>query len=123
MKEKKMTKKQIINLLIDVLNGATEVDDMQIFIDYLVNERNLLEKKASSSAKTKTQIENENIKEKIVATLEKLGRPALITEIQSANTELATYSNQKMSALLTQLVSANIVKREVDKKKAYFTLG
>lgn len=122
MKEKKMTKKQIINLLIDVLNGATEVDDMQIFIDYLVNERNLLEKKASSSAKTKTQIENENIKEKIVATLEKLGRPALITEIQSANTELATYSNQKMSALLTQLVSANIVKREVDKKKAYFTL-
>lgn len=123
MKEKKMTKKQIINLLIDVLNGATEVDDMQIFIDYLVNERNLLEKKASSSAKTKTQIENENIKEKIVATLKELDRPALITEIQSANAELATYSNQKMSALLTQLVSANIVKREVDKKKAYFTLG
>ena len=64
-----------------------------------------------------------HIKEKIVATLEKLGRPALITEIQSANTELATYSNQKMSALLTQLVSANVIVREVDKKKAYFKIN
>ena len=123
MENKKMTKKETINLLIDVLVGNKEVEDMQIFVDFLVHERELLEKKSSNSGQTKTQKENEVIKEKIVATLRELDRPVLITEIQGANAELANYSNQKISALLTQLVNAEIVKREVDKKKAYFTLA
>ena len=123
MENKKMTKKETINLLIDVLMGNQEVEDMQIFVDFLVHERELLEKKSSNSGQTKTQKENEVIKEKIVATLRGLDRPVLITEIQGANAELANYSNQKISALLTQLVNAEIVKREVDKKKAYFTLA
>lgn len=118
-----MTKKETINLLIDVLMGNKEVEDMQIFVDFLVHERELLEKKSSNSGQTKTQKENEIIKEKIVETLRGLDRPVLITEIQGANAELANYSNQKISALLTQLVNAEIVKREVDKKKAYFTLA
>ena len=123
MENKKMTKKETINLLIDVLMGNKEVEDMQIFVDFLVHERELLEKKSSNSGQTKTQKENEIIKEKIVETLRGLDRPVLITEIQGANAELANYSNQKISALLTQLVNAEIVKREVDKKKAYFTLA
>jgi hypothetical protein len=123
MENKKMTKKETINLLIDVLMGNKEVEDMQIFVDFLTHERELLEKKSSNSGQTKTQKENEVIKEKIVATLRELDRPVLITEIQGANAELANYSNQKISALLTQLVNAEIVKREVDKKKAYFTLA
>lgn len=123
MENKKMTKKETINLLIDVLMGNKEVEDMQIFVDFLVHERELLEKKSSNSGQTKTQKENEVIKEKIVETLRGLDRPVLITEIQGANAELANYSNQKISALLTQLVNAEIVKREVDKKKAYFTLA
>lgn len=123
MENKKMTKKETINLLIDVLMGNKEVEDMQIFVDFLTHERELLEKKSSNSGQTKTQKENEVIKEKIVETLRGLDRPVLITEIQGANAELANYSNQKISALLTQLVNAEIVKREVDKKKAYFTLA
>lgn len=123
MENKKMTKKETINLLIDVLMGNKEVEDMQIFVDFLTHERELLEKKSSNSGQTKTQKENETIKEKIVATLRELDRPVLITEIQGANAELANYSNQKISALLTQLVNAEIVKREVDKKKAYFSLA
>ena len=123
MKNNKMTKKETINLLIDVLMGNKEVEDMQIFVDFLTHERELLEKKSSKSSQTKTQKENEVIKEKIVETLRGLDRPVLITEIQGANAELANYSNQKISALLTQLVNAEIVKREVDKKKAYFTLA
>ena len=123
MENKKMTKVQTINLLIDVLNGVQEVEDMQIFVDFLLHERELLEKKSSNSGQTKTQKENEVIKEKIVATLKELDRPVMITELQEANAELANFSNQKISALLTQLVNSKVVNRVVDKKKAYFTLA
>lgn len=122
MENKKMTKKETINLLIDVLMGNKEVEDVQIFIDFLIHERELLERKSSNSGQTKTQKENELIKEKILNTLEILGRYATIDEIQSANVELAIYKNQKMSALITQLVNAKLVDRQVDKKKAYFKL-
>lgn len=120
MENKKMTKKETINLLIDVLMGNKEVEDMQIFVDFLVHERELLEKKSSNSGQTKTQKENETIKEKIVETLRDLGKYATITEIQEKNAELGAYSNQKISALLKQLVDSEVITKMVDKKKAYF---
>ena len=122
MENKKMTKVQTINLLIDVLNGVQEVEDMQVFVDFLVHERELLEKKSSNSGQTKTQKENEVIKDKIVNALRVLDKFVTITELQESNEEIANYSNQKVSALLKQLVDSNIVSRQVDKKKAYFKL-
>lgn len=122
MENKKMTKKETINLLIDVLNGTKEVEDMQIFVDFLVHERELLEKKSSNSGQTKTQKENELVKEKIVNALGVIGKFVTITELQEQNEEMANYSNQKLSALLKQLVDSNVVARQVDKKKAYFKL-
>ena len=122
MENKKMTKKETINLLIDVLMGNKEVEDMQIFVDFLVHERELLEKKSSNSGQTKTQKENEVIKDKIVETLRGLDKYATITEIQEANAELSAYSNQKISALLKQLVESEVIVRQMDKKKAYFKL-
>ena len=121
--EKKMTKKETINLLIDVLMGTKEVEDMQIFVDFLVHERELLEKKSSNSGQTKTQKENEVIKDKIVETLRELAKYATITDIQNANAELSELSNQKISALLKQLVDSEIVTKVIDKKKAYFKVA
>ena len=120
MENKKMTKKETINLLIDVLMGNKEVEDMQIFVDFLTHERELLEKKSSNSGQTKTQKENEVIKDKIVETLKGLDRPVMITELQEANAELGEYSNQKISALLKQLVDSQVIDKMIDKKKAYF---
>lgn len=120
MENKKMTKKETINLLIDVLMGNKEVEDVQIFIDFLIHERELLERKSSNSGQTKTQKENEILKEKIVETLRELNKFSTITEIQEKNIELANLSNQKISALLKQLVDTNVIERVVDKKKAYF---
>ena len=120
MENKKMTKKETINLLIDVLMGNQEVEDMQIFVDFLVHERELLEKKSSNSGQTKTQKENEVIKDKIVETLKGLDKFATITDIQEANAELGAYSNQKISALLKQMVDSEVITKMVDKKKAYF---
>ena len=120
MENKKMTKKETINLLIDVLMGNKEVEDMQIFVDFLTHERELLEKKSSNSGQTKTQKENEVIKDKIVETLRTIGQYATIADIQNANAELSEYSNQKISALLKQLFDSKIIEKMIDKKKAYF---
>ena len=120
MENKKMTKKETINLLIDVLMGNKEVEDVQIFIDFLTNERKLLEKKSSNSRQTEIQKENKIFKEKIVETLKELNKFSTITEIQESNTELAKLSNQKISALLKQLVDTNVIEKVIEKKKAYF---
>lgn len=111
---KKMTKKDYFNEL------KVLVADRQDLVDFIDHEIELLSKKSSKSTPTKTQVENEAIKEKIVATLVELDRYATITDIQNANTELADLSNQKVSALLKQLVDTNVVEKMLDKKKAYF---
>ena len=123
MENKKMTKKETINLLIDVLMGNKEVEDMQIFVDFLVHERELLEKKSSNSGQTKTQKENELVKEKIVNALRVIGKFVTITELQSANAEMGEFSNQKLSALLKKLVDSNQVVKTIDKKKSYFSVN
>lgn len=111
---KKLTKKDYFN----ELKGL--VSDRQDLVDFIDHEIELLSKKSSRTAPTKTQVENEFVKEKIVATLVGLDKFVTITELQEANVELANYSNQKISALLKQLVETNQVLRQVDKKKAYF---
>lgn len=114
---KKLTKKEKFGMIKEY------IADNEMLMEFIDNEIALLTKKANSTAKTKTQIENETIKDKIVETLSQLDRPVIISELQESNKELATYSNQKISALLTQLVSANVIVREVDKKKAYFKIN
>ena len=114
MENKKMTKKDYFGVLLEMVSGNEELTN------FITHEIELLEKKSSKSGQTKTQKENETIKEKIVETLRELGRYATITDIQEANAELGTYSNQKISALLKQLVDTQVIEKMIDKKKAYF---
>ena len=112
--EKKITKRMVLEHLIENYANDTMV------VDYAKHEIELLDNKKSSNTKSKTQIENENIKNVIVETLTQLSKFVTISELQSANEELANLSNQKISALLKQLVDTEIVKKQIDKKKAYF---
>jgi homoserine dehydrogenase len=77
------------------------------------------EKKNSAEKKpTATQIANEGIKSVI---LETLGEKSMtVSEMQKANSELAEFQNQKISALLKQLMESGSVVREEIKRKAYF---
>lgn len=78
------------------------------------------EKKNSAEKKpTATQVANEGIKAVILETL--ADKSMTITEIQKANSELAELSNQKISALLKQMIADGSVKREEIKRKAYFS--
>lgn len=114
--EKKITKRDNFNEIIKI---ATELNRKDL-VEFATHEIELLDRKKSTDTKSKTQIENENIKNVIVDTLTELAKFATITDIQNANPQLAELSNQKISALLKQLVDTEVVKKQIDKKKAYF---
>ena len=110
-----MTKKEMFAYIANEMKGNEEV------VNFCNHEIELLEKKASNKSATKTQKENAILKDTIVETLKGLGK-VRISEIQSANEDLANLSNQKMSALLTQLVNDKVVTKTTEKKVSYFSI-
>lgn len=113
---KKLTKKDFFK----ELRGM--VTDRQDLVDFIDHEIELLDRKSSKSAETKTQIENKNIMETILSELTRIARPITISELQSESEILKDYSNQKLSALLKKLVDSNQVVKTTDKKKSYFSI-
>ena len=87
------------------------------------NELELLAKKNSAEKKpTAQQTANEGIKSAIVDGMES-GKAYTITDIIKSVPECAELTNQRVSALMRQLVEAKVVIRTEDKRKAYFTLA
>ena len=61
--------------------------------------------------------------ESLIEALSEFDRPITITEFMKESIhEVATLSNQKLSALLKTLEEGGIVRKTVEKKKAYFQL-
>lgn len=118
MENKKVTKREYYGMIL----GMAEVQERQDLVDFINHEIELLDKKASNKRPTKVQVENENIKGIIIETLENLGKAVSISEMQEASEVLANLSNQKISALLTQLVKAEKVARVEDKRKHFSKL-
>ena len=114
--EKRLTKKEYFGII------RVIVEDRQDLVEFIDHELELLNKKSSSKGQSKTQKENEEIKVKIINALTEIARPVTITELQENNEEMAIYSNQKLSALLKQLVDTQQVAKVIDKKKSYFSV-
>ena len=118
MENKKMTKRDYFNALLNV----EEVKANSAMATFIEHELELLSKKNASDRKpTATQKENEAIKVAILAGMTEnhlYTVTEIIKEIPACN-ELA---NQKVSALFRQLVAENKVDRIEEKKKAYFRL-
>ncbi len=119
MENKKVTKKE---MFAKVIKLATE-NGREDIVNFAKHEVELLERKSNRSSQTKTQVENESIKVQIVNALHEIGKGVTITELQAQNVEMAKYSNQKLSALLKQLVESNEVVKVIDKKKSYFSVS
>jgi predicted Rossmann fold nucleotide-binding protein DprA/Smf involved in DNA uptake len=105
-----MTKKEMFSKIATVCSADAEI------VEFCNHEIALLVKKNSykSTKPTKTQIENEGLKDAILNALDK---PMTATEIGSA----VGISVNKASALLKQLHEDNSIVREVVKRKAYFS--
>lgn len=113
----KVTKREVINAMLN--EELIQANDS--YRAYLKNELELLDRKIANKKATKTQEENVSIKAEIKAVLTNEG--ATVTEIQTKSAVLSELSNQRVSALLRQLVEAGEVVKTTDKKKSYFALA
>ena len=124
MMNKKMTKKEMFAMVIGVVE-TTAVENKEEMVAFLNHEIELLEKKSSKTGTTKTQKENLVLMEQLKEAFREMEKPVTISEFQTLSThEVATLSNQKLSALLKKLTegeNAPMVKT-VEKKKSYFSL-
>lgn len=117
--EKKITKAQMF-AMIKAVPEVAENADMVAFIDH---ELDLLAKKSVSKKPTKMQEENEVLKSKIMDVLATFENGATASEVLGADTVFTGMSNQKISALLKQLVECGDVVKSTDKKKSIFSVA
>lgn len=109
---KKMTKVEMFNAIKAV------VADNEEFVAFIDHEIELLNRKSSNKKATKTQVENEGFKEEILNVLDVRG--ATVTEIQAKSEVLSGLTNQRVSALLRQLVNDGKAVKSVEGKKSLF---
>jgi len=117
MAEKKITKRDVLNHILDAYSNDAMV------VAYATHELELLDKKVANAKMTKTQERNEELKKIIVETLTDCEEFLTITELQAKNDELKELSNQKITNLLTQLVKNNDIVRDDKKVKGKIVFG
>ena len=112
---KKMTKREMFEMI--KANHNLSADEIA-FIDH---ELELLAKKNSAEKKpTAVQVANEGIKADILDGME-IGKKYTITDLMKEIPACAELSNQRVSALVRQLVTDGTVERTEEKRKAYFS--
>ena len=119
MENKKMTKMQKF----EMLSKLDAVKSNPMLSEFVAHEMELLSKKNSAEKKpTAQQTANAGIQTAILENME-VNRLYTITEIIKSVPECADLTNQRVSALVRQLVDAGKVIRTEDKRKAYFSLA
>ena len=129
-----MTKKEMYVKVIALVNDSELADKAEI-VEKLNHEIDLLNNRSSSSKPTAVQKANVAIMDTIKAVLGEQDNPVTITELL-ADTRLQTYkvkkndgvtmetmTNQKLTSLMKKLVDSGAVKKEMVKKKAYFSIA
>ena len=123
MAEKKITKKMVVEMM---LADETIVAN-EVFKAYLENELALLKKKSENKKATKNQEANVAIKadmREVMANMTPSTATEIMNAVKSIDTEkYATLTNQRVSALLRQLIEDNKVVKSVDKKVSKFALA
>lgn len=115
---KKITKRDHFNALL----ALSQVQENQSLVDFINHELELLAKKNSAEKKpTAVQIANEGIKKSILEGM--TTTPVTITDLMKSTPALADLTNQRVSALVRQLVADGLVVRTEDKRKAFFALA
>ena len=113
---KKLTKRDYYNTLLKI----EDVKKNEDLVNFINHEIELLEKKNSAEKKpTAQQSENNGIKDAIVNGMAPQ-RNYTITDIIKEVPECSELTNQRVSALIRQLIADGKVERFEEKRKAYF---
>ena len=112
---KKITKREKFEMLLNV----AEVKENEMLVEFINHEIELLARKNGSEKKpTAQQQANALIQQAILNGME-VGKRYTITELIKSIPECAELTNQRVSALVRQLMPTHIERVE-EKKKAYF---
>lgn len=114
----KITKVEMFTKIMN-LDSVKADAEMVAFIQHEID---LLDKKSANKKITKNQEANLDIMATIEAVLAMADKPVTITELQTLDSTLANFSNQKISALIRKMIQANKVAKIVDKRKSTFVL-
>ena len=116
---KKMTKKDMFTAMLNKYAFTTEE------VEFIKHQIELLDKKSTGERKlTATQVANEGLKADILSFMaENSARIFTVSELIKEVPALAELSNQKVSALMTQLKDTGAVTKVVEKRKSYFKIA
>jgi len=117
----KMTNVKALEYVVASFTDATPTEVREKIEKMLDSYKN----KSANRKPTKAQEANIEVKATILKVLTEADKPLTITEIQAGDASLAGLTNQKISALLTQLGEKGTkeVVKTMDKKKAYFAVA
>ena len=119
MTNKKITKRDHFNALLNI----PAVAENEGLVDFINHEIDLLNRKNSTEKKpTAQQVANDGIKTAIFEGME-IDRLYTVTEIIKSIPACAELSNQRVTALLRQMVTDGQVAKSVDKRKSYYSLA
>ena len=111
----KMTKKDYFNALLEIEAVSTN----KALVEFINHELDLLAKKNAADKKpTATQTANKATMEAILDAMED-NKYYTITDLIKSVPECADMTNQKVSAIVKQMIDVS-VRRVEDKRKAYF---
>lgn len=118
-----MTKSELFKNAIAVIE-TTSVENKTELIEGLSHEIELLARKASTPRKpTKTQLENEELKNAVYDYLDNEDAPRTIKDIMTDVEVVSGLSNQRVTHLLTALRNEGKIKRLIIKKVSYYEIG
>ena len=116
----RMTKAQKFQMLADL--PAVKADPM--LSEFIAHEMELLAKKNTADKKPTAQQEANAVIKQNVLTVLADGKKRTVSELRTMVPDLPdTMTNQRMSALVRQMVDAGQVVRSEDKRKAFFAIA
>jgi hypothetical protein len=114
---KKLTKREKFEMVLAV----PAIAENEVLREFIQHEMDLLVKKNSGEKKpTATQVVNEGIKSAILEFVNENEKFFTITDFIKQVPECADMSNQRVNALVRQLLKAELVDRTEIKGRAYF---
>ena len=115
----KMTQREFFNEVVVLMEQAGRTD----LADFARGRIDALDKKSATKKPTKTQVENESVKEVIANVLSDSKAPMTVTEILTSGKLAEGTSNQKVSALLRQMIDEGKVVKTTEKKVSRFAVA
>lgn len=113
-----MEKMTYVKAIDVVLNGGEVTSEVREKLEAL--KASIAKKNGAERKPTATQTANEDYKADILASMEE-GKGYTITDLLKSVPSIADLTNQRVSAIVRQMVESGDLQREEIKRKAYFS--